>query len=608
MKMLASILPTVANVAWWTARGRVSFFYRLEDLATSKSSENRLFLKFEDKTYTYAQAYDTVLRYANWLKDQRGVKKGEMVALNFQNTDTFIFLALALWAIGAVPALVNYNLTGKSLSHCVKRANARLMLIDPTIAGNVGDDVRAELSGTTFEVVTPELERQMLACEPTRPPDELRSEATGEAMGMLIYTSGTTGLPKAAIVSWAKIAVVSGFTSRLVGTTKKDVFYTAMPLYHSTAMLMGFCHTLSTGGTFAISRKFSTSHFWDDVRKHDANIIQYVGETCRYLLSAPIRLDPVTGENLDRKHNVRAAFGNGLRPDVWNQFKERFGIETIAEFYGATEGTFATWNVSKNDFSMGAVGRSGGIYNILLGRSVAIVEVDHETELPYRDPKTGFCIKAGRGEPGELLFLLPSKNTEERFQGYYGDKGATSKKIMRDVFSKGDAWFRTGDVVRWDSENRIYFTDRIGDTFRWKSENVSTAEVAHVVGLHPAVQESNVYGVQLPGHEGRAGCAAIVFRPSALNGGVPSSETLRSLAEHVRAGLPKFALPLFVRVVKVEALHSTGTNKQSKVALRDEGVDPAKTGEDDVYWLRGETYVRFGPAEWQALQGGKARL
>jgi acyl-CoA synthetase (AMP-forming)/AMP-acid ligase II len=235
--MLRCIVPTLANVAWWTNRGRLNFFYRLEDLATSKSSENRVFLRFEDRTYTYVQAYDMVLRYANWLKEQRGVRKGEMVALDFQNTDTFTFLLMALWALGAVPALINYNLTGKPLAHCVKKATTRLVLIDPVIAKNVGDDVRSELSQVSFETVTPELERQILSHEPVRPPDDVRNDESHH-MGILIYTSGTTGLPKAAIVSWAKIAVVGGFTSRLVGTTKCDVFYTVSPRQASRARML----------------------------------------------------------------------------------------------------------------------------------------------------------------------------------------------------------------------------------------------------------------------------------------------------------------------------------------------------------------------------------
>lgn len=382
-----------------------------------------------------------------------------------------------------------------------------------------------------------------------------------------------------------------------------------MPLYHTTALMFGFMHTLLAGGTFAMGRKFSTSLFWDDVRKHGANIIQYVGETCRYLLSAPPRVDLVTGENLDRKHNVRVAFGNGLRPDVWNRFKDRFGIETIAEFYGATEGSMATFNRSRNDFTMGAVGRGGVIYNALLGSKIAYVEVDHETSLPYRHPQTGFCRRVGRGEPGELLCKLPAEDIDSRFQGYFGDKTATSKKIMRDVFRKGDAWFRTGDVMRWDREGRVYFTDRIGDTFRWKSENVSTAEVAQVVGLHPTVQEANVYGVEVPRHDGRAGCVAVVFKPFALGGGErPNQETLKALAQHVRAGLPKYALPLFLRVVRDGAIQMTGTNKQQKTSLRNEGVDPARTGPDEIFWLKGDAYVKFSPQDWETLQSGQAKL
>lgn len=382
-----------------------------------------------------------------------------------------------------------------------------------------------------------------------------------------------------------------------------------MPLYHSTATLMGFGHTLQAGATVALGRKFSTSRFWPEVRKHQATIILYVGETCRYLLSAPPTLDPVTGENVDQQHRVHTAFGNGLRPDVWNRFKQRFGIGRIVEFYGATEGSFATWNVSRNDFSVGAIGRNGWLFNLLLRRSVAVVELDHETDLPRRDGKTGFCRRVATGEPGELLFALPADDVEKRFQGYFGDKEATNKKIMRDVFAKGDAWFRTGDVVRWDGEGRVYFTDRIGDTFRWKSENVSTAEVAHVLGLHPAVREANVYGVQLPHHEGRAGCAAVVLDPAVVGqDGEPSGEALRSMAEHVQNELPKYALPLFLRVLKGDGMQTTGTNKQQKHHLRQEGVDPQKTGDDAVFWLRKGAYVRFTGRDWAGLNGGRVKL
>lgn len=414
-----------------------------------------------------------------------------------------------------------------------------------------------------------------LNSDPVRYPDSLRDDQTLEDMALLIYTSGTTGLPKAAVVSWAKIFITGAFTSRWIGTKASDIYYISMPLYHSTATLMGFGHVLSAGATLALGRKFSTSQFWNEVRKHNATIIMYVGETCRYLLSAP-------PSPLDREHKVRIAFGNGLRPDVWNRFKDRFGVQTIAEFYGATEGSFATWNLSRNDFTVGAIGRNGWLYSLALSRSVVLVQVDMETDEPFRDPKSGLCKKVKPGDPGELLFALPPDQVEKRFQGYYGDKSATNKKVMRDVFKKGDAWFRTGDMVRWDSEGRVYFTDRIGDTFRWKSENVSTAEVAHVLGLHPAVHEANVYGVQLPHHEGRAGCAAVIFN----EGYKVDEKTLKHIADHVSRDLPRYALPLFLRFLDGTAMQTTGTNKQQKHNFRDEGVDPEKTGTDSVYWLK----------------------
>lgn len=384
-----------------------------------------------------------------------------------------------------------------------------------------------------------------------------------------------------------------------------------MPLYHSSGSILCFSNALLMGATVALGAKFSTRTFWQEVRQHDATMIQYVGETLRYLLAAPSEVDPETGRALDKQHRVRVALGNGLRPDVWNRFKERFGVDYVAEFYGATEGSFATWNLSRNDFGMGAVGRNGWLYFMIVGSGTAIVEVDFSTDLPCRDPKTGLCRAAKPGDPGEFLFRLPEKDLERRFQGYYGDQAATHGKILRDVIKKGDSWFRTGDVMRWDTEGRLYFHDRIGDTFRWKSENVSTAEVSQVLGLHPAVDEANVYGVQLPHHDGRAGCVALILNNSNINGLEPvgtSAELLNSLAAHVHEGLPKYAAPVFLRITRPGRMQTTGTNKQQKHDLRTEGVDPDKTGGDEVFWLQQGRYVPFTKTDWDGLYGGRVKL
>lgn len=373
-----------------------------------------------------------------------------------------------------------------------------------------------------------------------------------------------------------------------------------MPLYHSSASILGFCTCLGVGATLSLGKKFSTKLFWEDCRATKATTIQYVGETCRYLLSAPPQIDPVTGENLDKKNNVRLAFGNGLRPDIWNPFKERFGIEAIAEFYTATESTSAAWNYSRNDFSKGAIGRIGTIGTLLVGNNAAIVELDWASELPKRDPATGLCRPVEKGEPGELLYKLDPADITGKFQGYFGNKGSTESKILRNVIEKGDAWFRTGDMITSDKEGRTFFNDRIGDTFRWKSENVSTSEVSEALGMHSAVTEANVYGVELPHHDGRAGCVAIVLAEE------PNDRVMRELASHVQQQLPKFAVPIFLRVTKQMEL--TGTNKQQKYVVRSQGVDPMKTGADELYWLRDGRYVRFGHGEWQELNGGRVKL
>lgn len=386
--------------------------------------------------------------------------------------------------------------------------------------------------------------------------------------------------------------------------------YTSMPLYHSSASVLGVCAVLRAGSTICLSSKFSHKTFWPEVRSSKATIIHYVGETCRYLLSAP-------PSALDKAHSVRAAFGNGLRPDVWEPFKERFGIRTIFEFYAATEAPGGMWNRSDNTFSSGAIGRNGTLATLLFAPNMCVVRTDPDADgaEPLRSKDTGLCQVCDWNEAGEMLFKLDPANIELKFQGYFGNDKATSSKIVRNVKKIGDAYFRSGDLVRWDKEGRWWFVDRIGDTFRWKSENVSTAEVADAVGRHAAIDEAAVYGVQVPGHDGRAGCAAVVLNPSALSTSVSAEkgidvkgEILESLGAHVIKELPAFARPIWIRVTK--QLQTTGTNKLQKHLLQKDGIDPraAEQAGDALYWLNDGAYVPFTANDFKKIEGGGVKL
>ena len=590
---------------------RVNLFYILEEHAKSKYTANRVFLVFEGKEWTYAETYDIVLQYAAWLKTSYAVAPGEIVALDFMNSPQFVFLWMAIWSLGATPSFINYNLTGPPLLHCLKASSARIVLVEEEVEPRFTNDVREKLSSTDFrddkgpvEIVSCRgVEGQITQLPGHREPDLSRSGPAFHDMGILVFTSGTTGLPKPAIVSWSKLHVSAKFLTNWMGLRTSDRYYTCMPLYHSTATILAYGPVIGIGATLVLGRKFSHKTFWPEVRASKSTVIQYVGETCRYLLAAPPQTDPNTGENLDQKHSVRVAFGNGLRPDIWERFKTRFNIETIAEFYSATESASASWNLSSNPATTGAIGRAGSIVSFLLRSSTAVVEMDLDTELPLRDPNNkNFCRRVPRGEPGELLYKLDPADIKKNFQGYFGNQKATDSKVLRDVFANGDAWFRTGDLIRWDSDGRFFFVDRIGDTFRWRSENVSTAEVSEALGRHPAVQDANVFGIQIPHYEGRAGCAAVLFDREV------DEALLADVAEHAKRNLPKYAVPLFLRVTR--EVVATGNNKQQKHVLRAEGADPGKvSGGDRMFWLKGgKRYVAFEERDWRDLEGQRVKL
>lgn len=379
-----------------------------------------------------------------------------------------------------------------------------------------------------------------------------------------------------------------------------DQWYDSMPLYHGTGAITSMTSILG-GISLAIAPRFSVSNFWPDIHNSGSTFFVYVGETARYLLNAP-------PHPLERSHKLRCGYGNGLRPDIWEKFKTRFNIPEMAEFFNSTEGMFSLLNYNTGPFSSACVGHHGAIMRRKMHNVYIPVAIDHDTGDIWRDPVNGFARRCTYEEGGEMLVAVPNR---EAFQGYWRAPAATEKRFAENVFKKGDVYYRSGDALRRDGDGRWYFLDRLGDTFRWKSENVSTAEVAECLGKFPGVAEANVYGVLVPSHEGRAGCAAIHLE------GATSVESFdyEGLRGHAVRQLPKYAVPVFLRVVaKSTHIHN---HKQNKVPLRKEGVDPRLVGSevadgkgDRFLWLcpRRKVYVPFEMGDWEVLEKGAARL
>lgn len=440
---------------------RVNTFYKFEEFAKNPKFANRVFLvvpKDEEQPnarteWTYAEAYDVILKYARWLKEEQGVKRHEIIAMDFHNSPQFVWMWFALWSLGAMPAFINSNLRDNAFIHCVKVSTTRLLVLDHDLLDALTDEAKTQFGtdekGRAIETVVldPSLESQILAMNPYRAPDEERAGVLAKDASILIYTSGTTGLPKAANVSWTKPLSGVYFFPRLLGLTPEDRYYTAMPLYHSSASVLGVCQALGFGSSVVVAPKFSPRTQMKQITETKATVMQYIGEMCRYLVSSP-------ATPYDKAHKLRLVFGNGMRPDVWQKFKDRFAIPTVCEFYGATESPGASMVYSNNSFYRGAIGRQGLLLRTLFGSNQVLVKHDHETDMPHRDRKTGFCVKSDTDEPGELIYWLDPANINEKFQGYYGNDKASQGKIIRDVFKKGDVYYRSGDLQRRDSDGR----------------------------------------------------------------------------------------------------------------------------------------------------------
>ena len=566
-----------------------SLVLRMEQVAARIPDKRALI--FEGRTLTWREVNAGANRYAHALQNI-GIKRGDTVSMIMENRTEFVLVLAALHKLGAVASLINTNLKGKSLLHCMGITGARHCIFGEECLGAIGevrDQTEQEQrylyladSGTQ---ATPDwaddLDALAQGQSEDNPPDT-GATTIGET-ALNIFTSGTTGFPKAAVVSHRRFMISAGMSYEAgLQCREDDCIYLCLPLYHGTGLFLGLGAAFATGACVFIRRKFSGSNFLREAREHNTTCFIYIGELCRYLLNVPEQAD-------DANNPIQRVMGNGLRPDVWHEFKDRFGIERIGEFYGSSEGNVGFVNLLNRDCTIGTT-----------TMPIALVRYDVDADEVIKD-SNGRLIEVAPGEPGLLLARITE---DTRFEGYTSAE-ETEKKIMRNAFEDDDAWFNTGDLLRpvdvgFSLGLKHYqFVDRVGDTFRWKSENVSTNEVGEIVNGHPQVDFCNVYGVEIPHTNGRAGMAALV-----LNEG-ESALDLEGFSRFVNEQLPAYARPVFLRIQP--QLDTTGTFKMVKGDLRKEGYDLAQVS-DPLYVMKPRTthYEALDDAFLKIIQSGGA--
>ena len=546
---------------------RDSFAAQFE--ATVARFGHRPAVVFEGRELTWAELNALANRYAHVLRDA-GLKRGDTASVMMENRIELLAAVMALSKLGVAAAMINTSLTGRSLTHCISITGSAICLFGEERLSAI-DEVRGdlELGDGAFlfvpdagEDAAPEWSRDLSELAQQAPDSNLpeTAEVTLGDTVLNIFTSGTTGLPKAAVMTNRRLLISAGL-SHLIGLRcdENDRIYLCLPLYHGTGLFLGFGAAALSGACVIVRRKFSASAFLPEVREHRANCFIYIGELCRFLVNSP----ELPG---DADNPLQKMMGNGLRPDIWMKFKERYGVERISEFYGSSEGNVAFVNMFNKDCTVGAT---------TIPHTLVKYDVDNDEIV--RD-SSGRCIEVERGEPGLLLGKI---TPDTQFEGYTS-KEATESKILRDALEPGDAWFNTGDLMRTVDVGfalglkHYQFVDRVGDTFRWKSENVSTNEVGELILGHSQVAFCNVIGVEVPGAEGRAGLAAMVLKEG-------ETLDLNTFSEHVTRELPSYARPVFLRILP--QLDTTGTFKMVKGDLRKQGYDPAQSS-DPLYVLR----------------------
>ncbi|MDA8674481.1 long-chain-acyl-CoA synthetase [Gammaproteobacteria bacterium] len=551
---------------------------------------NKNFLIFEEDQLSYDEANKSANVLANFLSSE-GVQHQDRVVLFMQNRTDYVISLLALNKIGAIGVLINNSLTGAPLIHCINSSDSKKCIVGEELTQELSD-VLSDINITDKDdiywvedsktIQTPEWATNLRSSLDYSKNENLveTDNVTAKDTAFYIFTSGTTGVPKAAIFPNAKI-VAASFNISNTGyrMTHEDRLYNCLPLYHSTGLMLGLAAVIHSGASVFVRRKFSASMFWKEAQKYQTTTFIYVGELCRYLsFQEPCE---------DEKNNpIRAMVGNGLRPDLWDCFRDRFGVERICEIYGASEGACMFMNGLNKDKTIG-----------MTNATVVLLKYDVASDELIKNDD-GLCIEAEDEMPG----LLAVKISPDSPYNGYTDKKESEKKILRNVLEEGDAWFNSGDLIKTMDvgfsvgQKHYQFVDRIGDTFRWKSENVSTNEVAEIINQYSQVNMANVYGVQIPNAEGRAGMVAFNCDLNEFN--------WDNFAEYMSDALPSYARPVFVRIIK--ELETTGTFKLKKNELRDEAYHLDKVSNDKVFIKKPGTnsYVELDNETYQDIANG----
>lgn len=537
--------------------------------ATVEKFPDKTCFIYEDRRWTFQEVDQQTNAIANYFFES-GIRKGNVIAILMENRPEVVFYWLGLAKIGAVGALINYNLRDKSLLHCIEAAEAHGIVFSQELLPAVQDIAKdlqnsvhlyyigqGAVSGVNAISLDPLLEKS-----PTYQPPTPNTKFTDKLF--YVFTSGTTGLPKAAIISHSRFYYMSFAVNLFLEISSDDILYNSLPLYHTAGGIIGVGQAFLRGTTVVIKKKFSASKFWDDCVQYKCTAAQYIGEICRYLMAQPFRPS-------ETQHKVRVMFGNGLQPALWRDFQNRFGVKIMGEFYGATEGNC---NIINFNNRIGACGFTSMIAPFMY--PVTLIKVDEDNNI-VRD-RNGVCVRAKPGEPGELVGRIISGDPLRQFDGYVSKK-ASEKKVACDVFRKGDKAFLTSDVLIMDEYGYMYFRDRTGDTFRWRGENVSTFEVETTISKTIKLNDAVVYGVEVPGAEGRAGMAAIVDPHDQID--------LVELNKALQKSLPSYSRPLFMRLMR-QAADTTGTHKLKKTTLQAEGFNP-NIVKDRLFYMNART-------------------